>query len=316
MSTLTQLEYLIAVDREKNFSLASKNCFVSQPSLSIQIKKLEEELGVIVFDRSKQPIVATQEGKVVIEQAKVILKEHKKLHALAQMQSHEPQGEFKLAVIPTLASFVIPLFVSSFSKNYPKVHLIINEYKTEDIIKLLAQDDIDAGLLVTPLGDERIIERHLFFEPFYCYVGPNHPLSSKKIISEDDLDGKNLWLLSEGHCFRDQVLKICSLDKKKGILPNIEFESGNLETLKKMVRNASGYTLLPELAVEELEEEEKKLFIRKFKKPVPTREVSLVYGRSFLKEAIIEALEKSILSGLPKKIKSLKRSEIDVVDIY
>lgn len=315
MPTITQLEYLLAVDKEKHFGKASVECHVSQPSLSAQIQKLEDELEVVIFDRSKKPILTTDIGKEIVTQAKIVIQEHKKLKTIANETSIEPKGDFNLAVIPTLASYVIPLFIGHFSNLYPQVNLKINEYKTEDIVKLLINDEIDAGLLVTPLDDERIIERNLFYEPFYCYVHMDHPLSKKKTISAKDLDTSELWLLSEGHCFRNQVLNVCSGDNRNCALPTIRFESGNLDTLIKLVKTNKGFTLLPQLAVDELSEDEIKLHIKPFRKPIPTREVSLVYTRSFLKETIINALESSIMQNLPQQIKSLKRQNIDVIDI-
>lgn len=316
MASITQLEYLKAVDKWGHFGRAARACNVSQPTLSVQVQKLEEELGVIVFDRTKKPIILTEVGKEILTQVVLILKEHKKLYSLATLGAVEPRGEFHLAVIPTLAAHLIPMFVVEFSKKYPKVNLKINEYKTEDIIRLLVEDEIDAGLLVTPLGDDRLLERHLFFEPFYTYVSEQHILNKKKYITEEDLNTEGLWLLEEGHCFRDQVLKICSKEKKKSVLNNIELSSGNLETLKNLVKQNCGYTLLPELAVNSLSKEELSTHIRKFKKPVPTREVSLVYSRSFLKVGIVNALEETIIKQLPKKIKSLKRRDVEVVDVY
>lgn len=313
MPSITQLEYLLAVDKEKHFGKAARECNVSQPSLSAQIQKLEDDLGVIIFDRSKKPILATEIGKVLIEQSRVIVREHKKLSALATQGAKEPRGEFNLAVIPTLAPYLIPLFVGQFSKKFPHVRLKINEYKTEDIVKSLVNDDVDAGLLVTPLEDERLIERHLFYEPFFAYIAEDHPLSKKKFIVEDDLDAKKLWVLEEGHCFRSQVLKICSMDKNQSVLPNVEFTGGSLETLKNLVRKSSGYTLLPELACNDMSPEELNTYIRKFRKPVPTREVSLVHSRSFLKETTIQALEDIILATLPSKIKSLKRQDMEII---
>ncbi len=315
MTTITQLEYLLAVDREQHFGKAARACFVSQPSLSSQIQKLEEELEVVVFDRSKKPILTTEVGKEIIKQAKIIIEEHKKLRIIADEKAREPKGRFELAAIPTVASYVIPLFIGHFSETYPLVDLGIYEYKTDDIIKLLVNDEIDAGLLVTPLEDERLIERHLFYEPFYCYLGKDHQLSGKKSVSSEDLNTSDLWILSEGHCFRDQVLRICSSDREKSALPTVRFESGNLETLIKLVKSNSGFTLLPQLAVDELPEKEKREHIKRFVDPIPTREVSLVYNRSFLKETVINVLEQSILQHLPGRIKSLKRQNIDVVDI-
>lgn len=315
MSTLTQLEYLVAVDQERHFGKAAQMCFVSQPSLSAQIQKLEDELDVIIFDRSKKPILVTETGKEIIEQAKTILREHKKLKALADTRALEPKGDFELAVIPTLASYVIPLFIGDFGKSFPKVDLGVHEHKTDDIIRLLNNDELDAGLLVTPLKDDSLIERHLYYEPFYCYLNKNHPLREKKQIEERDLDCGDLWLLSEGHCFRNQMLKICSVAQDQCFLPNVRFESGSLDTLIKLVNTNQGFTLLPQMAVDELSEDDVKTHIRPFHAPVPTREVSLVYNRSFLKETVIDALEKSIIENLPDHIRSLKRRQVQVVDI-
>lgn len=315
MSTLTQLEYLIAVDHERHFGKAAQMCHVSQPSLSAQIQKLEEELDLVIFDRSKKPILVTEAGKEIIEQARLILREHKKLQAIADTKALEPKGNFELAVIPTLASYVIPLFIGDFGKKYPKVNLGIHEHKTDDIIRMLHNDELDAGLLVTPLKDEGLIERHLYYEAFYCYLNPGHPLQQKQNISETDLQCGDLWLLSEGHCFRNQVMKICSPDQKKGVFPNIRFESGNLETLVKLVKTNSGFTLLPQMAVDGLSETDVATHIKSFKTPVPTREVSLVYNRTFLKETIITALETCIIDNLPDHISSLKRQNVHVVDI-
>ncbi|PID73753.1 MAG: DNA-binding transcriptional regulator OxyR [Desulfobacterales bacterium] len=315
MSTITQLEYVLAVDHERHFGKAAKACHVSQPSLSAQIQKLEEELGLIIFDRSKKPVLVTETGRVLIEQAGRVLHEHKKLQAIADAESLEPRGAFELAVIPTLASYVIPKFIGEFCEKYPGVDLVIHEYKTEDIIRLLHNDKLDAGLLVTPLKDDSLIERHLYYEAFYCYLNPDHPLREKEVILESDLDCGDLWLLSEGHCFRNQMLRICAEAGKRCVYPNIRFESGSLETLIKLVRTNSGFTLLPRMAVDELSPEEMAAHIRAFARPIPTREVSLVYSRSFLKENIISALEACIIGNLPEHIKSLKRKHVQVVDI-
>jgi LysR family hydrogen peroxide-inducible transcriptional activator len=315
MTTITQLEYVLAIDKEQHFGRAAKECCVSQPSLSAQVQKLEDELGIVIFDRSKKPILTTEVGKEIISQARIIVREHKKLQIIANEKSIEAKGNFELAVIPTVASYLIPLFIGHFSETYPQVNLVINEHKTGDIIKLLEKDEIDAGLLVTPLEEESLIERHLFYEPFYCYLHKNHPLSKKKLVSGKNLDTGDLWLLSEGHCFRDQVLNVCGKGKNRRALPAIKFESGNLDTLVKLVKANSGFTLLPRLAVDNLPESEVKEHVKRFKSPVPTREVSLVYNRSFLKETIISALETSILLHLPKQIKSLKKQNIDVIDI-
>lgn len=315
MPTITQLQYLIAVDEEKHFGRAAEKCSVSQPSLSTQIQKVEEELDLVIFDRSQKPIMVTEEGRAIIDQARATLKEHNKLYALAQGSSIEPKGDFHLGIIPTLAPYIVPLFLGKFSKEFPDVRLKISELQTDDILKLLKNDGVDAGLLVTPLNDEGLIERHLFYEPFYAYISEGHRLLEKNELAHDDLLDQDLWLLEEGHCFREQMLKVCSLRNSNRVLPNVEFASGSLETLRKLVKRSKGYTLLPELAVDDLGKKERDKHLRSFQGPVPTREVSLIHSRSFLKERIISALEKVIVDELPSHLKSLKKGDINVVGI-
>ena len=293
MPSITQLQYLLAVDKNRHFGKAAKECHVSQPSLSTQLQKLEDELETILFDRSKKPILPTEKGIRIINQARKVLREHEKLMEMASNENDELGGSFKLAVIPTLSPYIIPYFVKSFARKYPKVNLEIEEYQTHEIIRLLENDSIDAGLLVTPLKEERIIERALFFEPFHLYVSKEHPLYKKKKVKESDLDGNDVWLLDEGHCFRDQVIKICSLKKNSAAkIKNITFKSGNLETLKNLIRQGSGYTLLPQMATSNLSKHEKENMLKSFSKPVPTREVSLVHSRIFLKEILSMLLKK------------------------
>lgn len=314
MPTITQLEYLVAVDEEMHFGRAARRCFVSQPSLSAQIQKLEEELDQVIFDRSKKPILVTEVGRDVIQQARVVLKEHRRIQSIAMAGATTPKGDFSLAVIPTLSPYLIPRFVPEFAKNYPDVMLKLRERQTDDIIRGLLDDTLDAGLLVTPLADDRLIERHLFFEPFHLYVSPGHPLQKVESVSEQDLSTGDLWLLGEGHCFRDQTLRICSNRGQKKVLPNIDFESGNLETLRHMVRDSKGYTLLPQLALSEIPSLERSEHVRPFCDPQPTREVSLVYSRSFFKEKIVSALEHCILDHLADGLTSLKRQDVDIIE--
>ena len=313
--TLTQLEYVVAVDKFRHFGKAAQSCFVTQPTLSMQLQKLEEELEIIIFDRSKNPILPTLEGEAVINQAKVVIREHKKIKDIITNSKNHLEGTFRLAVIPTLAPYIIPLFAKSFTQKFDQVNLIIEEEKTEDIIRLLDNDEIDAGILVTPLHNNALIERVLYYEPFYLFVDPNHELSKKNKIGQSDLSLKEIWLLNKGNCFRDQVLNICSDKNQTNVKENLNFESGSFETLKNMVLKCSGYTILPHLAVNELSTSKKKM-VRDFSKPIPTREVSIVHGRSFLKERIIDALEQEIIKTLPKDLKSFKNKDVEVVEIY
>jgi len=313
MPSLTQLKYIISVHHHKHFGRAAKECAVSQPSLSAQIQKAEEELDLVIFDRSKKPILTTQKGYEIIQQAKIVLSEHQKIFDLSL--DKELSGNFNLAVIPTLSPYLIPLFIESFSKKYPKVQLNISEYKTSDIIEALDKDEIDAALLVTPLYNDKIIERVLFYEPFYIYSSIDHPLNKRKRVKESDLDSESIWLLSEGHCLRDQVIKVCSYGLKSPVLDNIRFESGSLDTLINLIKNGRGYTLLPHLSTINLSKQECSNHLRSFQKPAPTREVSLVYSRSFLKENIIQSLEDEILDNIPNELISLKKNSVQVIDI-
>ena len=312
--TITQLEYVLAVDKFRHFGKAAKACNVTQPTLSMQLQKAEEELGVVIFDRSKNPILPTDEGQQIIAQARLVLREYKKIFSIIDANKDEVRGEFRLGVIPTLAPYVIPLFAGNFVQKYPNVVLTIEEYNTEDIIELLGKDEIDAGLLVTPIQGETFIERVLFHEPFSVFASKDHPLLKKSKIKDKDLDISDVWLLNEGHCFRQQVLNLCKLSRDHGLHDNLKFESGNLETLKNMVLNSSGYTLLPLLAVINLSKEEM-LHVRDFQTPVPTREVSLVHNRIFLKEKIITALEESIIEHLPESLTSMKKKNYEIISI-
>ncbi|MBT3369069.1 MAG: hydrogen peroxide-inducible genes activator, partial [Nitrospina sp.] len=264
------------------------------------IHKLEEELGVTLFDRSRKPVEPTAIGKKIIEQAQTVLQEACRIEEIIKLEKGEISGDFKLGIIPTLAPYLLPLFLESFTKSYPRVNLIVEELQTQQIIRLLRLDKIDAGVLVTPLNSNGIVERPLFNDPFVVYLAPNHPLHRLKKVSGSDLILDDIWLLNEGHCFRDQAIEICK--RVKGLpKKNLEFESGNLETLKRLVDKNFGYTLVPSLAILEMSKTDLKKKVRFFKSPAPTREVSIVYSRSYLKKSIIEALHKKIVSSLPKE---------------
>jgi LysR family hydrogen peroxide-inducible transcriptional activator len=308
--TLTQLSYVIAVSQIRNFGLAAKACFISQPTLSMQIQKLEGDLGVTLFDRSKKPVKPTAMGKKIIEQAQIVLQEANRIEELIKEERGEISGEFKLGIIPTLAPYLLPLFLESFITTYPAVNLIVEELQTQKIIKMLKKDKIDAGILVTPLNHKGIVEWPIFNDPFLAYLAPKHPLLSLSQVSDKDLSLDDIWLLNEGHCFRDQAIEICKRVKGIGSKnKNLTFESGNLETLKRLVDQNFGYTLLPSLAILGMSASEQKKKVRFFKSPAPIREVSIVYSRNYLKKSIIEALHKEVVSSLPKELKKLNPKE-------
>lgn len=306
MPTLTQIEYIVAVEKLRHFGKAAKACHISQPTLSMQIQKVEEEVGFLLFDRLQKPILPTEKGRRFIEQAKILAREHQKLIQISRQDENEISGEFRLGIIPTLTAYVIPLFIEEFSKRYPHVELTIDELKTDSIVTALREDRLDVGILATPLGEEGLKEKNLFYEPFQLYLSPSHPLLKKKMIAHNDLNGSEMWLLQDGHCFRNQMIRFCSLNKKQGVFKNIHFEGGNLETLKQIVKNSRGCTLIPWLLAHTLPEQELKNHVREFEKPVPTREISLIYRRNQWKLDILQALEKILLEKIPPALNKIQ----------
>lgn len=302
--TLTQLSYIVAVDRYRHFATAAEKSYVTQPTLSMQIHKLEDELGITIFDRSKSPVVPTEIGEKIIKQAQEILKQAKHIEDLASLTEDELHGTFRIGIIPTVAPYLLPLFLRNFREKYPNVRLVFEEVVTEKVLDLLDQDYLDIGVIATPVERGNIFEEDLYYEPFLGYVSKNHPLAKKDRISVDDLEGANLWLLNEGHCFRDQTVKLCKKFRKDKLEDSkIEFESGNLETLKQLVEQDFGMTLLPYLAKNQIDEQCAKAHIRFFDDPVPRRKIRVVYGREYLKKNIIEAFKEEIFSSIPDVLK-------------
>lgn len=305
--TLTQLSYIVAVDRFRHFATAAEKSYVTQPTLSMQIHKLEDELGITIFDRSKSPVVPTEIGTKVIEEAKEILKQSKHIEDLASLTENKLRGTFRVGIIPTVAPYLLPLFLRSFTEKYPDVKLVFEEVITSELLELLDQDYLDVGITATPPKQGNIFEEELYYEPFVGYVSGAHPLSTQVKLSVDDLDVANLWLLNEGHCFRDQAVKLCKKNRKdKLVNSNIEFESGNLETLKQLVEQDFGMTLLPYLAKNQIDEQCAKAYLKYFDDPVPRRKVRVVYGREYLKKNIIQAFKQEIIEAIPSELKEPK----------
>lgn len=298
--TLTQLGYIVAVAQHRHFGAAAESCFVTQPTLSMQVQKLEEELGIEIFDRSHQPVKTTPLGAELIAQAQIVLAEASKMMALSADETDAVAENIQIGIIPTLSPSLAPKLVAWFKRKYPETTISLEEVQTKDLMSRIKEGSLDVGLLVTPLDDSHIIERPLFYEPFCLYVSPEHDLAKKKIISSDDLQISDLWLLSEGHCFRDQALKVCGDRRKRKTGGRALFESGSLETLRKMVDQSGGYTLLPALAVDDIEEARRKKQVREFESPVPTREVSLVYSRVYKRKATLNAITAALQADLPQ----------------
>ncbi len=305
--TLTQLEYLVAVDTHRSFAKAAKHCYVTQPTLSMQIKKVEEELKVLLFDRSKKPVVTTEMGIQVINQARIILQEADRIPEIIQDQKDEIKGELHIGIIPTLSPYLLPLFITKFIEKYPEVTLVVEEILTTEIIQKLKDDRLDVGILVTPLDEKSIVEFPMFYEKFFIYMSTKHPLFTKEQINLKELDISEMWLLQEGHCFRSQTLNICG--EKKMENTRLRFESGSLETLKRIVEKQFGYTFLPELATIDMESLSTK-YVKSFQKPEPMREVSLITHRSFIKKRLINLLFNEIKAHIPPHLLDKNRGKI------
>ncbi|QDH78427.1 hydrogen peroxide-inducible genes activator [Echinicola soli] len=305
--TIQQLEYVLAVDKHRHFGQAAEACFVTQPTLSAQIHKLERELDVVIFDRSKMPVIPTEIGQQLIEQAKRVVSESKGIYEMISQLKGNISGVIKLGIIPTLAPYLLHLFIRNFLEKYPNVQLQVEELITEEIIKRLRNDELDLGIVVTPLQEQGIVEKPMFYEKFYAYLSKDHRLLKKEAIEVKDLMVDDFWVLQQGHCFRDQVLSIC--DQTKFQRMNFHYESGSLEGLKNMVNRYKGVTLLPELATFDLSEDEKAR-IRPFAGEQPTREVSIVLTRSFLKKRLVELLYNEVTSAIPEDMTSKAHGKV------
>lgn len=309
--TLVQLEYIVALHQLKHFAKAAAHCHVTQPSLSMQVQKLEEELGEKIFLRTT-PVTTTASGLIIIEQAKKILAEAAMLPQLVQHEKNIISGTLHLGIIPTLAPYILPYFLQSFIRQYPQVRMSIHEYTTEQIIRQLKNGALDAGLLATPLHVPELSEQPLFNEEFVAYVSKEEKLFTKKYILPDDINIHNLWLLQEGHCLRGQVMNLCALQKDASIEKHFDYTSGSIETLRRFVDKNGGITLLPELATLDLTSAQRGK-LRYFKSPAPAREISLVTLKTFSKQRLLHILYQSILSNLPAEI--LKKRKLEIMEV-
>ena len=290
--TITQLQYVLAVAEHKNFTLAAEKCFVTQPTLSMQIQKIEDELKILIFDRSKKPIQLTDIGQKIVNQAKNIVNEANRIKDIVEQQKGFIGGEFRLGIIPTVMPTLLPMFLNNFIKKYPKVKLIIEELNTDEIITRLKNGHLDAAIAATPLMEEKIKEVVLYFEPFVAYIPEGHESFHKNEIQVSDLNLDEILLLQYGHCFRDGILNLCK-NVSKNETDRFRIESGSFETLIKLADEGLGTTLLPYLHTLELKEKDK-LKLRHFVEPKPAREVSLIFPKTELKIHIIDALRHAI----------------------
>lgn len=311
--TLTQIEYVLAIEKYGHFSKAAEHCVITQPTLSMQIQKLEDSLGFILFDRTKKPVRVTERAKPLIQQMKIIYFEVKKLQELIQGSAQGPlSGELTVGIIPTLSPYILPLILPKINKALPRLRIEFRELKTSEIIESLNRDEIDLGILALTLNDPKLIERPLFWEPFSIVSSKKHSLSQHKKVKQKDLSDDGLWLLQEGHCLRNQVLDLCSFKNKKNIQGQFRFESGSIETLKNLVDTVGGYTLVPQLANDSIGDQS---ILLNFDKPIPARQVGLVMRREHLKAELINAFENQLLQSIPESLKNLKKKDLDIIPI-
>lgn len=289
--TITQLRYCIAVAEHRNFTIAAEHVFVTQPTLSMQIQKIEQELGVKIFDRTQKPIGLTAIGEKIIMQAKLIVAESTRMLDVVEQEKGVIGGTFKLGIIPTVMPTLLPIFLQTILKAYPELKLEIEEMPTQQIIEQLEKGILDAGIAATPLSLEEVIEKPLYYEPFMVYAPEHAILIKEKVVQPQMLEGERMLLLQDGHCFRDSALNICKLHN---ITPNsFQINSGSFETLIQLSHEGLGVTLLPYLHAKQLGKAQQK-HIRSFAAPEPAREVSVVYHKRGLKLHIINAIHEKI----------------------
>lgn len=293
--TITQLHYVLAIAEHKNFTKAAEKCFVTQPTLSTQIQKLEDELDIQIFDRSKKPIELTDVGRKIVQQAKNIVDESDRIQDIVDQQKGFIGGEFRIGIIPTIMPTLLPMFLKNFIKKYPKVKLKIEELTTEEIITRINDGHLDAAIAATPLEHDNIKERVLYYEPFVAYIPNDHRLKDSHKIDVADLDIDDMLLLEDGHCFRDGVINLCKAFKSHED-DQFQLESGSIETLVKLSNEGLGMTLLPFLNTMDLSDR-MKANLRHFNNPSPAREVSIIYHKNELKMQIIDALH-NVISGI------------------
>lgn len=312
--TFVQLEYVVALDTHRHFATAAEQCHVTQPTLSMQISKLEQDLGLKLFDRSRQPVLPTEAGTEVIEKARKLLADRDSLLEAVDSRKGIINGELRIGIIPTLAPYLLPLFINSFVKNFPQVKLTVSELTTQLLVNYLREGRIDVGLLVTPLQEPGIREDVLFYEELVAYVSRKNSAFQKNYVLPKDIDPNKLWLLEEGHCFRSQIVNLCELRKKTKEGSHFDYEAGSIETLRRMVELNDGITIIPELATLDMSTRQQQ-HLRYFRSPAPMREVSMVVHRHFIKKKLVEILKESVLNVIPEKIRKNKKTMVVPIEL-
>lgn len=304
--TLQQLEYIVAVYRTRHFVKAAEACGVTQPTLSAMIQKLEAELDVKLFERSSQQVVPTPIGKVVVEQAWKVLNRARKIKDIVAEEKKALTGTFRLGILPTIAPYLLPRFFPRLMRENSSLEIRVVEMKTADIRRAIDRGEIDAAVMVDTGDLDDYALTTLFYEQFLAYVSPSDQLSAKKSIKTSDLSNELLWLLDEGHCFRDQLVKYCQLKAAK--TSQSAYSLGSIETFMRIVENGQGMTFIPELATMQLTPTQKEL-VRPFAIPIPTREVVMATSKAFVRQSLLDMIVGQIRKSVPEKMLKLNNTE-------
>lgn len=301
--TIQQLEYVLAVDQFRHFARAAEHCRVTQPTLSAMIQKLEDELGVKLFDRTVQPVCPTAIGVKIIDQARVIMAQAAQVKEIISEEKQSLAGKFRLGVLPTIAPYLLPRFFPQLMEKHPELDIRVTEMKTRDIQQALHTGEIDAAIIASKLEDSFLKEETLFYETFFGYVSHKEPLFKHAVIRTSDITGERLWLLDEGHCFRDQLVRFCQMETVK--VNQMAYHLGSMETFMRMVESGKGITFIPELAVDQLSEGQKEL-VRPFAIPRPTRQIVLATNKEFIRHSLLSVLKEEIRAAVPKEMQTLQ----------
>ena len=307
--TLQQLEYIIAVESLGSFTKAAEQCRVTQPTLSAMIQKLEDELEVRIFERSKSPVTPTSTGRLIIEQAHVVLVQAQKVKDIVSEEKQTITVQFNVGILPTIAPYLLPRFLPHLMNKYPKLDIRVRDMKTHEIKAALLSGDLDAGILADLDGLSEYNCHSLFYEQFYAYVAETNPLHEKSIIKTTDLLNQELWLLDEGHCFRDQIVKFCQL--KNAQSSKLAYNLSSMETFMRMVESGKGVTFIPELATMQIGDCHKKL-VKPFAIPTPTRHLIIATNRNFVRKTILNMIIDEIKASVPKDMHKLKNTQIAI----
>lgn len=301
---IQQFQYILAVAELKHFEKAAQKCFVTQSTLSTMISKFEEEINIQIFDRKSKPVSITNNGEEIIRQIRAIHSNINELNELVNDLKGESKSSIRIGCIPTVAPFILPLFIQEFASKHPSIYVELKEQTTEEIIRQLKTGEMEIGIVSTPLNDSDLIEHFLYEEPFVLY--DIHENNKDPKIKLKELNLENFWLLEEGHCMRNQVLKACEVSKKQ-INPNlnINYKAGSIDSLIRFVKLNKGKTLLPYMSTIDFEKEEMKK-VSFFEEPAPSRQIGFVVHKHFVKTKILRILKEEILNKINPLLRRIK----------